>query len=91
MEIRLYATLRQVAGAKLITIPDAQLRTVRDALLALLEVQPALKPLLWNAEGTLVGHVAVILNGRDIRSLNGVDTPMSSADRLDIFPPVGGG
>ncbi len=91
MEIRLYATLRQVAGTKRITIPDTQLRTVRDALLALLDVQPALKPLLWNAEGTLVGHVAVILNGRDIRSLKGVNTPMSSADRLDIFPPVGGG
>ena len=90
MEIRLYATLRQIAGAK-IEIEACPGQTVGDALRALTAQHPRLVPSIWRDDGALAGHLAVMLDGRDIRHLNGVDTPLSGARHLDVFPPVGGG
>ena len=33
----------------------------------------------------------VLLNGRSIAFLQGLATPVSEADTLSLFPPVGGG
>ena len=91
MEIRLYATLRQAARAKTVVIETRPGQTVGDALRALVAAHPRLAPSIWHDDGTLAGHVAVMLEGRDIRHLNGVDTPIGNAQHLDVFPPVGGG
>ncbi len=91
MEIRLYATLRQIVGAKTVTVETQRGQTVGDALRALTKQHPKLTPSIWHDDGTLAGHVAVMLEGRDIRHLNGVNTPVGEAQHLDVFPPVGGG
>lgn len=91
MEIRLYATLRQIVGTKSMTVETQRGQTVGDALRALTAQHPKLVPSIWNDDGALAGHVAVMLDGRDIRHLNGVDTPIGEAQHLDVFPPVGGG
>ena len=91
MEIRLYATLRQMAGTKSVVVEARSGQTVGDVLRALVTAHPRLAPSIWHDDGTLAGHVAVILDGRDIRHLNGVDTPVGDARHLDVFPPVGGG
>ncbi len=91
MEVRLFATLRQIAGKRSLQIPVEPGQTVGDALRALVERLPKLEEAIWNPDGSLAGHVAVVLNGRDVRHLAGVDTPVCDEDRLDVFPPVGGG
>jgi molybdopterin synthase sulfur carrier subunit len=91
VQIRLYATLRQIAGTRELEIPVEVNQTVGDVLRALVARHPRLKQAVWDPDGSLAGHVAVILNGRDIRHLSEVDTPVSDDDRLDVFPPVGGG
>ena len=91
MEIRLYATLRQIAGTKTVEVETRARQTVGDVLRALTAQHPRLVPSIWRADGALAGHVAVVLDGRDIRHLNGVDTPIGDAQHLDVFPPVGGG
>ena len=91
MEIRLHATLRQTARTPAVTVETQPGQTVGDALRALVAKHPALKPSIFDDAGALVGHVAVVLDGRDIRHLDGVDTPLGEATHLDVFPPVGGG
>lgn len=91
MEIRLYATLRETVGAKAVGLETTGAQTVGDVLRALVAVYPRLAPSIWQSDGTLVGHVVVVLDGRDVRHLNGVDTPLGDAKHLHIFPPVGGG
>jgi molybdopterin synthase sulfur carrier subunit len=91
MEIRLYATLRQVTGTKTVVVETRPGQTVGDALRALVAAHPRLAPSIWHDDGTLAGHVAVMLDGRDIRHLKGVDTPLGESQHLDVFPPVGGG
>ncbi len=91
MQVRLYANLRQIAGRREVEIPVEGHQTVGDVLRALVERYPRLSEAIWNADGSLVGHVAVLLNGRDVRHLALVDTPLSDEDSLAVFPPVGGG
>jgi molybdopterin synthase sulfur carrier subunit len=89
--IRVYASLRQIVGAREVDVPAGEGSTVRDALLALVEKYPGLADSLWQGGDHLSGHVAVLLNGRDLRHLDGLDTRVEEGDILHIFPPVGGG
>jgi molybdopterin synthase sulfur carrier subunit len=91
VQIRLYATLRQIAATRELEISIEAGATVGEVLRSLVTRFPRLEEAIWNPDGSLAGHVAVILNGRDIRHLSEVDTPVSNDDRLDVFPPVGGG
>jgi molybdopterin synthase sulfur carrier subunit len=91
LKINLYATLRDKVGQKEIDLPFSTNQTVGDILHVLVKRNPELNEDIWNADGSLAGHVVVILDGRDIRHLDGVNTPLSEGDWLDVFPPVGGG
>lgn len=91
MHVRLYATLRQIVGKKVVEIPALVEQSVGDILRALVQLHPRLEDSIWYPDGTLAEHVAVILNGRDIRHLDGIHTPLSDEDSMDVFPPVGGG
>jgi molybdopterin synthase sulfur carrier subunit len=91
MQIRLYATLRQIAGTKIVEVPVQTEKTIGDVLRSLVRQYPDLDESIWYPDGSLAGHVAVILNGRDIRHLEGVDTSITDDGILDVFPPVGGG
>lgn len=39
----------------------------------------------------LKSGVTVMLNGRNVRFLEGFETELSSGDTVAIFPPIGGG
>ena len=91
MEIRLYATLRDLIGTRQVDVQTDGVDTVKEVLLHLVQQFPQLHEAIWRPDGSLAGHVAVILNGRDIRHLEGIETPVSDEDTLGIFPPVGGG
>ena len=92
MQYNLYATFRILAGGKTfkIDLPDGV--TVRQAVNALVEAQPVLRPHWLDDTGELRAHVHVFVNGEDVQMLpDGVETPLRSVDVLDFFPPVGGG
>jgi len=42
-------------------------------------------------DGQLSHHSIVLVNGRDARDLNGLDTVLHPGDIIAIFPPVAGG
>lgn len=42
-------------------------------------------------DGQDTGLAIVLVNGRDMRSLQGQATPLQDSDRVFIFPPVAGG
>lgn len=92
MEVRFYATLRPIAGARAVPFPFEPGTTVRSLLDRVVERFPAMREQLLDADGALYGHVHVFLNGRDAPYLDrGLETPLSADDAVDIFPAVGGG
>ena len=90
MEVRFYATLRPIVGGRSVALP-AQCATIGDALAQLVHDFPALEPKLLEDDGAVRPHVVVMVAGRDIRHLDGLQTSLIGADGVDIFPPIAGG
>jgi sulfur-carrier protein len=91
VQVRIFATLRDVVGTKQVDVPVGETSTVREVLQGMTQDYPALGAKLWNDQGGLSGLVNVFVNGRTLFALAGLDTPVTPADTLALFPPVGGG
>jgi molybdopterin converting factor small subunit len=65
--------------------------TVRLALQELSGRYPQLKRHLFDDEDQLRPYVNLFLNGQDVRSLQGPDTPLGDHDILMIVPSIAGG
>lgn len=90
MQVRLYATLRQIVGSRSVTL-DPSGSTVRAVIDDLIALHPGLAERIFATDGETLQYVAIMVNGRDIRHLDGLDTLVSGDSELDIFPPVAGG
>jgi molybdopterin synthase sulfur carrier subunit len=95
MRMRVYASLRDLLGTSSIDMPletpQGGVSTVGQVLERLTARYPALAEKLWDADHDLAGYVMVLLNGRSVEFLQGVDTPIADDDVIALFPPVGGG
>ena len=91
MEVRLFGTLRGFAGAKAIEVETEPGDTV-ESLLHRVTVQcPPLREKIFDEEGDLQRSLHVLVNGRSIRYLEGLDGLVAEGDRVALFPAVGGG
>lgn len=90
MKLRLFATLRNLAGAREL---EMEAPPTAGALLDELSRQwgKAFDDQIVDDEGRLLPGVIVLVNGRHIAHLNGRETPLSDGDAVDLFPPLAGG
>lgn len=65
--------------------------TAGEVLEDLFRKHPAVRQLFFTHWGILSANVLIYLNGEDIFSLQGLDTPVGASDRLRIVPTVSGG
>jgi molybdopterin synthase sulfur carrier subunit len=91
MDIQVYATLRDVVGGKTISVDVPASTTVADLLERVCAVHPALRAKILDAHGNLQPSIHVLVNGREVRHLDGLLTRVSTADTVRLLPPVGGG
>jgi sulfur-carrier protein len=49
------------------------------------------KEVLWDDNGDLRDYLKVMLNGEDIRDINGLDTPLKDGDQVVMFQTIAGG
>lgn len=91
MEVRFYATLRDVVGSRSVEVELRPGATVRELLTRLFEQFPNLEPRLLDEAGELRRSVNVFVNGRGVPHLEGLDTKLQPDDEVSIFPPVAGG
>ncbi|MDX1744793.1 MAG: ubiquitin-like small modifier protein 1 [Halobacteriales archaeon] len=89
VQLRLFATFREAVGERSVDRDFPEDSTVGDVLHTLDEEYPAFE--VFDEDGTLREYLSILVNGRDITHLDGVDTPLEDGDKLSLFPPVAGG
>ncbi len=91
MRVRIYATLRELVGSSAIDLQIPEATDVRRVLQRAGAEYPKLGRKLWDGNGQLNRSIQVLVNGRSIQFMSGLETPVQPGDKVDLFPPVGGG
>lgn len=87
--VRLPSVLRPyVGGERELEVDAASLRTLLDELR---ERFPALERRLRDESGRLRRYVNFYVDGDECRTLDGIDTPLTSGSEVMIIPAVAGG
>ncbi|WP_258360064.1 MoaD family protein [Moorella sulfitireducens (nom. illeg.)] len=89
MEVELLGFLQRASGASRVEVEAA---TVGEALAALTtRYGEKFRRELMTADGGLKRGIAILVNGRNINFLQGMDTSLNPGDRITIIPPAAGG
>ena len=65
--------------------------TAGSMMATLVQTYPALRPHLFTPQGELRPYVNLFHNGENLKSRQGLDTPLQPDDRLMLVPAVAGG
>ncbi len=90
LTLKFFATFREAVGSKIVEREFADASTVGDVLAALEAEYEGLAGNLL-VDGDLKPQINVLLNGREVLHMEGVDTGVADGDTLAVFPPVAGG
>ncbi len=92
MQVKFFATLRDIAGGKVVEIPLDHGVTAKEVLEAIIIKFPDMEKELLQEDGRLFGHVHFFVNGRDVQFLeDDLETQIMPDDIISVFPAVGGG
>ncbi|KAB1198238.1 MULTISPECIES: ubiquitin-like small modifier protein 1 [Haloferax] len=90
LELRFFATFREVAGQKTVSWRADEGSTVGDVLRSLEAEYDGFSGELIE-DGEVRPHVNVLKNGREVVHLDGLETSLEDGDKISVFPPVAGG
>ncbi len=92
MKVNFYATLRPIVGQKTIEVDVSKGVTAIELINQVVEDYPAMGPELLDEDGNFYSHMKMFINGREVVYMDGeFDYVLQRGDKVDIFPPVGGG
>ncbi len=91
MQVRVFATLRPIVGGAHVPTTVQPGQTVRELVDEMIARWPALRRELLDEDGNLLRRVHIMINGRSVEYLDGLDSVIPPAADITIFPPVGGG
>ena len=90
--VRTMFDLARIIGQPSVQVDVASGATVRTVLEAVIAAHAGLDGRLFEAgKGGLLPYLFVEMNGRDIRALQGLETPVREGDALSVLIPVAGG
>lgn len=89
MVIELLGILQRVAGEPRLVLNVASVNELLDALTV--RYGDNFRRELIAPDGTLKTGIAILVNGRNIVFLQGLDTPLHENDKVTIIPPAAGG
>ena len=87
--VRYYANLRDITRKKEEVISgQSDLQGILSVLVS--AYGERFRGMLFR-EGSLIGNVIILVNGRNVVFGDGLSTRLKDGDEADIFPPVAGG
>ena len=90
-EVKLFATLRLKLGRGALTIESSAPLTVRELIREVSRrTESEVAPYLLNDDGSLQTGTMILVDGKNIHHLDGLETVVRSQE-VSIFPPAGGG
>lgn len=90
MRVKFFATYRKISGCMECNMPAPS--TLHELLYQVSDKWPGLRDKLLSPDGQNIGADAIVLvDGRDVRHLQGIDTPLSEESSVALFPRVAGG
>ena len=90
IRIRAFADFRNDLGAET-ELSVAEGTTVRNLLLRLAEDRRGFAKRIFDPEGELSEDVELLIQGRNVRFLGGLETVLREGDCLFFFPHLSGG
>ena len=92
VKVNFYANLRQAAGQKSVDFPFPGQITMRELIGEMIRSYPRLEPELIDNQGDLHEHLNIVVDGRDIRYLEGhFDYLLENGHQVSVFPAFSGG
>ena len=92
MKINFYATLRPIIGQKTVELDVAEGVTAQQLIEQIVTEYPPLRAELLDENGKFFDYMKFFINGREVTYLEDqFDTVIKPEDKIDVFPPVGGG
>jgi MoaD family protein len=92
MTVNFYATLRDAVGGSSVQVDLPPGSSAQQLIDLLVSQHPGLGEALTDEDGHLHGYLKMFINGREVAYLEGgFDHILAPSDKVDIFPPVGGG
>ncbi len=92
VEVRYYAIMRELAGKRFerVVLPEGS--SVRDLIdLLVKRYGEGFERYIYDGEKRLRSYLSYMLNGVNVNSLKGLETPLRDGDILSLLPPIGGG
>ena len=92
VEVKFFTSLREITGKKVDEIQLQNSVTVKE-LLALLadKYGKEFTEYVYNKKDEMRGFLSILVNGKNINNMQGLDTKLREKDVVAILPPVGGG
>jgi len=91
MRVRVFGTLRPLVGGKELDVVVDAGDTVREVLKDVAAEYPALGERLLDDGGEVQKWVHVLVNGRSVQFLEGLETAVRDGDLMALFPAIRGG
>jgi len=87
--VRFFTSIRALTGVKEIQVKATSIQEMIDLLIA--RYGEKFRQMLLEDDGSLKNYFHILVNGRHVRLLKGLQTPLAKNDIVAIFPPIGGG
>jgi sulfur-carrier protein len=93
VKIKTLLEFKRILGARDISLEIPEGTTVKQLLKIMMEEwgEELAEALFKPDSQEPVGHIQLIINGRNIKFLDNLDTILGNEDVFLIFPPAGGG